>query len=343
MNAENHSSVPTRGADAASASGSGLPAQRRSKRDRAGRRYGVIVLEVAALAIVAVFAGVLVVGRTGPVATPGLVGAGEGPGGTPTIASQQPASPAAAAVSAASVSATSDPASGASPALLPDPNAVSAVVLATLPPGTTAGDALAVGTLGGQVAEGSACFWIDVPSGDRTALVWPYGFSAAVADSLVVRGPDGQVLARVGDHVQVGGGGPAATATIGPEEDPCGIGRLFRVSVVRSVNDGLVEVGYGSLRLVTRAAGAADSCPTEALPALILVMSDGALRLRTDSGADLDATWPSGFTASPGDRITIAGPTGGVLVTQGVPTAGLHGVLGPTSVEICGAGSETYR
>lgn len=236
---------------------------------------------------------------------------------------------------------TPGPMSGSSVAPMPSPSTAGALTVATLPPGSTAGDALASGKLGGQVAEGVACFWVSIVGGDRAALVWPYGFSAA-ADPLAVRGPDGQILAEPGDMVALGGGGPAAGAAIPPDQDPCGVGRLFRVSVVASVNGASVGVGEGSAQLVTRAAGTAMVCPSGYLPALMLVMSHGGLRLRTSDSIDLTPTWPAGFGSRQDSRIAVVDPAGRVVATQGILAMDLRGVLGPTSVDICGLGNHVY-
>ena len=42
---------------------------------------------------------------------------------------------------------------------------------------------------------------------DVTEVLWPYGYSAArEVDGVVLRDPAGEVVARVGDRVQMGGG-----------------------------------------------------------------------------------------------------------------------------------------
>ena len=214
--------------------------------------------------------------------------------------------------------------------------------LATLAPGRTPGDARFEGTLGGGATSGTACFWVSAPGlGVRTALVWPNGFSAA-ADPLALLGPDGQVLAQPGDSVVLGGGGPPVGATPAPAQDPCGLGSVFLVASVVEVNGKAVNIGEGSLRLVAYAASAAGSCPSGYLPSLMLVMSGGHLRLRTTDGTDLNATWPPGFTARAGNRITVVDPTGRVVTTQGVGAGNLRGEVGTGSVAICGAGSQSY-
>ena len=214
--------------------------------------------------------------------------------------------------------------------------------VATLAPGETGGDARGGGILGGRVATGTACFWVSSPGlGVRTALVWPNGFSAAV-DPLALLGPDGQVLAQPGDSVVLGGGGPPTGASPAPAQDPCGLGSVFLVASVVEVNGKAVNIGEGSLRLVTHAASAAGSCPSGYLPSLMLVMSGGHLRLRTTDGTDLDATWPPGFTARSGNRITVVDPAGRVVATQGEEAGNLRGEVRTGSVEICGAGSRSY-
>lgn len=109
--------------------------------------------------------------------------------------------------------------------------------LATSPPESNGGgDARAEGVLGGELRDGAACFWLDWPKGiPGSALVWPYGFSAT-ADPLALLGPDGKVIARPGDTLVLGGGGPPVDYIIPPDRDPCGIGIIFVVGEVSSVN-----------------------------------------------------------------------------------------------------------
>jgi len=198
---------------------------------------------------------------------------------------------------------------------------------------------LGEGTLRGRATGGSACFWLVSGTGSRAALVWPFGFSAS-APPLTLVGPDGQALARPGDAISVGGGGPPSdSGPPPPDEDPCGIGSVFWVSEVISVNGDPVYIGAGSLRLVTRAAGAA--CGGGPLPALMLVMSDGALRLQAPDGSILDAVWPAGFTARGGPRNTVVDPAGRVVATQGKETTGLRGSISASGVEVCGAGTDS--
>jgi hypothetical protein len=210
-------------------------------------------------------------------------------------------------------------------------------MVVTAPKGDGGGDALGEGTIHGQALGGSACFWLVSSTGWRSALVWPFGFAAS-APPLTLVGPDGQALARPGDAISVGGGGPPIGSDPRPDLDPCGIGYVFWVSEVVSVNGDPVYIGEGSLRLVTRA-GAGAACAGGSLPALMLVMSDGVLRLRASDGSILDATWPAGFTARAGSRITVVDPAGHVVATQGKETTGLQGSIAASKVEVCGAGT----
>jgi hypothetical protein len=117
------------------------------------------------------------------------------------------------------------------------------VPVATSAPGG-GGDALAAGTLGGRTHPGGACFWLGEGS-RRVALVWPFGFTA-LTDPLRLVGGDRQVLARRGDHVQLGGGGPPVDYVLTPAQDPCKTGDVFAVSSVVSVNGAPLEV-YGGV------------------------------------------------------------------------------------------------
>lgn len=210
--------------------------------------------------------------------------------------------------------------------------------VATLPPGAGVGDALFGGKLEGQTTGGTACFWVTTP-GARTALVWPSGFSAAV-DPLAILGPDGQTLARPGDSISLGGGSPIGGASPAPELDPCGLGAVFNVASVVSVNGTEVNIGEGSLRLTTQASPQG-TCSASVLPPQILVMSGGHLRLRATDGTDHDVVWPSGFSARAGNRITVVDSAGRVAATLGVEVTNLRGELQADVVVVCGVGSTT--
>jgi hypothetical protein len=216
----------------------------------------------------------------------------------------------------------------------------STLAVATNVPGAGGSDALAIGRLGGERRDGTACTWLSQGS-LRTALLWPFGFSA-LDDPLRLIGPDGQVLAVVGDDLELGGGGPPVDFVPTAAQDPCGVGRLFAVSTVGTVNGQRVDVGEGSLRLVTRPPGAAMSCPASFLQPVMLVMTDGRLRLRT-GGQDVDVSWPAGFSVLPGNRIRIVDAKGGAVMTQGVPVDDARGIATGGRIDICGFGTTVYE
>jgi hypothetical protein len=65
--------------------------------------------------------------------------------------------------------------------------------------------ALASGVLHGSVNfDGTACFWLG-EDGGRTALYWPYGYTAG-GWPLGIYDENGNRLAQVGDTISVGGG-----------------------------------------------------------------------------------------------------------------------------------------
>ena len=215
-----------------------------------------------------------------------------------------------------------------------------ALALATKPPGSVGSDALALGQLGGELRAGAACLWLTQDSG-RMALLWPFGFSA-LDDPLRIIGPDGQTLAIVGDDIELGGGSPPVDFVPTAAQDPCGVGTLFDVSVVGTVNGKRVDIGEGSLQLTTRQHGTPPSCPAPPLEPVTLVMSDGRLRLRTtDSGVDV--SWPEGFSAQPGSRIRIVDAQGVEVMTQGVQVSNARGVEAGGRIDICGIGAKIYR
>lgn len=65
--------------------------------------------------------------------------------------------------------------------------------------------ALLEGTLRGD-AQDPRVTWLIAPTGVRRELQWPFGFSARFAPDLQVISYDGQVVAREGDDVDLGGG-----------------------------------------------------------------------------------------------------------------------------------------
>lgn len=130
--------------------------------------------------------------------------------------------------------------------LLPDE-----IPLPTSPPGEHFGDALIENArLGGDPYLNGGCLWLEsaqdppggVSPGTRTSAIWRYGFRA-FRDPLRLVGPDGQVVARVGDILSLGGGSPPVDFVVPPELDPCGTGQVFAVSEVVSVNGVVVRIG----------------------------------------------------------------------------------------------------
>jgi len=211
----------------------------------------------------------------------------------------------------------------------------------TTPPGSLGMDALATGTLGGARHGGGVCFWIEQGT-TRMALVWPYGFGA-LDDPLRLVGPDGQDLARPGDHVELGGGALPGETPPRPEDDPCGLGKVFIVSGVATVNGARSDVGEGSLRLVTREPGTSAFCSSTVQVGLMLVMSESSLRVQLLSSGDIrTATWPLGFTAHPGGRTTIVDGSGKVVMTQGVEDPTVRARVTASGVDVCGFRDAIY-
>jgi hypothetical protein len=174
------------------------------------------------------------------------------------------------------------------------------------------------------------------------ALVWPYGFTART-DPLRLVGGDGQVLARRGDHVELGGGGPPVGYVPTPAQDPCKTGDLFAVSAVGSVNGVRLDVYGGSIRLVTRPRGTSDFCSDAAPARSMLVMKDGRLEVQiVETDITVPATWPDGFAARWGNRITILDNDGDIVMTQGVEEPTVRARITSEGADICGFGDMIY-
>jgi hypothetical protein len=56
----------------------------------------------------------------------------------------------------------------------------------------------------------------------------------------------------------------------------------------------------------------------------------------------LFATWPDGFVAAPGPRITIRDPDGRVRMTQGVENPDVRARVEAGVVDVCGFGEKIY-
>jgi len=218
----------------------------------------------------------------------------------------------------------------------------------TAPPESGGADALGGGVLGGKVLNGVACFWFDQPNSadpaNRVAIGWPFGFRAFVRPLRIV-GPDGQVLARVGDVVEAGGGGSPPGEPLTAEQDPCRIGRFFAIGEVAATVGGTrMWIGEGSLALLTRPKGLRSDCPGAPLEPLMLVMSDSRLRLRLiDRGVDIDATWPAGFQAIRPNGAQILDSSGRLVMEQGREVRNARGVATEAGLAICGIGETVFR
>jgi hypothetical protein len=194
-------------------------------------------------------------------------------------------------------------------------------------------DALAAGVLGGVAAPEVACFWFE-GEGRRTALVWPFGFSARF-DPLRLLGGDGQVLATIGDEVELGGGVLPIDRQPRPPDDPCGTGAIFIVSEVATVDGVPLHVRGGSLALDVRSTPDT-ACQNASEVELLLVMDDGRLRVRDGiSGPSRPATWPPGSTAHWGLRIVVLDADGDDLMLQGVEQV-LRARVGDQLIDVCG-------
>ena len=221
------------------------------------------------------------------------------------------------------------------------------VALHTAPPESGGADALGGGVLCGKTMNGVACFWFDQPGitdpANRVAIGWPFGFRAFV-DPLRIVGPDGEVLARVGDLIEAGGGGSPPGEALTPAQDPCGIGRFFAVGeVAATVGGRRMWISEGSLALVTRPKGMLSDCPAAPLEPLMLVMSDSRLRLRlVDPGVDVDATWPAGFSAIRPNNAEVIDASGRLVMEQGREVRDARGVATATGLAICGIGEKVF-
>jgi hypothetical protein len=248
-------------------------------------------------------------------------------GATASLRTSDAPSPASAAPSA---SASIEP--SATPSVFP---------VVTTPPGSLGMDALATGSLGGARHGSGVCFWIEQGT-TREALVWPYGF-AALDDPLRLVGPDGQDLARPGDHVELGGGALPGETPPRRQDDPCGLGKVFIVSEVGTVNGVDLGVREGSLRLVTREHGTSAFCSSSPQVGLMLVMSESSLRVQVLSSGDIrQATWPAGFKARSGNRTTIVDGSGKVVMTQGVEDPTVRARVTASGADVCGFGTSIY-
>jgi hypothetical protein len=207
--------------------------------------------------------------------------------------------------------------------------------IATSPRGFSGGDALAGGTLGVETTGSMTCFYLAAPGDSKTALVWPYGFSAG-GTPVAVLGPDGQRLAQAGDIVTLGGGAPPPGYVPADIQDPCGFGSLFWVSSVASVNGHDINIGEGSLQLTIRSSGAPADCPGLQLEPLMLVMVNEHLQLRVvSSGVDLEASWPVGYRTAT-DPIRVLDAKGSAIAVQGREVTDLIGTRSDGGISVCG-------
>jgi hypothetical protein len=218
-------------------------------------------------------------------------------------------------------------------------------------------DARGIGTLGGGTYPGGACFWFEKDGIRGMGLVWPHGFTAR-RDPLRLIGGDGQVVAKRGDHVELGGGSaPGYVPT--PEQDPCHTGEIYVVGTVASVNGVDLDVYEGSLRLDIRAPGTSNFCIGTPREELMLGMLDGRLQVQIVSAGDLSetpggaaprrtdvwvpATWPDGFVAKWGNRVTIQNRAGDIVMTQGVADTEVRARVTSDGADICGFGDLIYE
>lgn len=172
-------------------------------------------------------------------------GPSEAPASTPTTSAASLAPPT--ARPSPSARPTASPSAAPARSLLPDE-----IPLPTQSPGGHGlGDALFPDVrLAGDPDLNGGCIWVeltaDVPggarAGTRTSVVWPYGFRG-FRDPLRLVGPDGRVVAHLGDVLSLGGGSPPVDFVIPPEMDPCKTGQVFAAGEVVSVNGVVVRIG----------------------------------------------------------------------------------------------------
>jgi hypothetical protein len=84
------------------------------------------------------------------------------------------------------------------------------------------------GVLVGTIVDDAVRTWVSSPSGELTLLIWPWWYRARF-DPLEVLDDNGQVVAKGGEHVSVGG------AHLVKQPDPRSLGHkdAFYVSTVR--------------------------------------------------------------------------------------------------------------
>lgn len=88
------------------------------------------------------------------------------------------------------------------------------------PPGEWRQRAALLGVLEGEEASpGRWCLWMRSAAGNRTPVLWPAGYHACL-DPLEVRDAAGQLFARAGEHLVLGGG----FRPVDPD-DPCSLGQ----------------------------------------------------------------------------------------------------------------------
>ena len=86
----------------------------------------------------------------------------------------------------------------------PTPSPESIALLTEPAPAQACMEALAMGTL---VFDPRSTLAIGGPSGERTPVMWPFGYSARLVDgTLELLDNRGQLVAREGDRIEMGGG-----------------------------------------------------------------------------------------------------------------------------------------
>jgi hypothetical protein len=99
--------------------------------------------------------------------------------------------------------ATPSPGTTVTPSPTPSPEALALMTQAPAPANQACMEALAVGELALNPRTGLGI----VAGSDVIPVVWPNGYTASVVETtLVLFGPDGTPLARLGDQVELGGG-----------------------------------------------------------------------------------------------------------------------------------------